>query len=731
MRGLTRHWWQILLVWLGVSAPVMYLIALYVEPTYEAVSILQVQPVTQELYGQARPETIDLRSVTPYLQTQVSLITTDRVLGAAIASPEVVNLTAITKFDDPKPDLRKNMVVEILKDAYLIRVALELTDGNQAAEIVNAVVHSYLAYHSEFKRTENATLRISLELQRKKIQGDIEKKRAELRTLYQKGNVEPPKTTLNVNATKNDNDNDATQPSFSNISERQSESLAEEMMRTELEIVKIDSDIKAQESVQMNLEDQGQQARQIDEQLEQRIRDEFRRDPEYIALSDEIISAEEQRDHAKSLARRANDPARRATEQKCKNLRDQYDELWQAKHKEIGERLKTAMIGSQSQEAINDLKIKLKSLKAQKEKQAKLFEAWKGEKKVVNNDTFEATFVHRQLEILLKSDDRVKTNLEELQFKADLEDYRVSQLDKAVAPKTPSNNKRIKYMAAAPLALLFMVLGLFFLLEVKAERIADPDTLSTRVRSEVYALPPLPTPRSIRRLKGPDADDQIEQFIQRLDHLRFAVCGNPSELGKGRCVLITSAVGGEGKTTLAAQLAARCGNAGMSTLLIDADLRRASLCPLLDVPEGPGLSDVLKEEATADEVIIPVQGGTFYLLPAGTPIQDNSRVFQSRNLGVLITQLRQLYDLIIIDSPPVLPVPDALILGRWADGAVLAARYDISRFPQVERARRQLDNAGIAIMGTVINGMRNADSYYGRYSYGRRRSPQPSSSDTI
>jgi polysaccharide biosynthesis transport protein len=96
-----------------------------------------------------------------------------------------------------------------------------------------------------------------------------------------------------------------------------------------------------------------------------------------------------------------------------------------------------------------------------------------------------------------------------------------------------------------------------------------------------------------------------------------------------------------------------------------------------------------------------------------------------------MTQLRQLYDLIIIDSPPVLPVPDALILGRWTDGAVIAARYDISRFPQVERARRQLDNAGITVLGTVINGMRNSDSYYGRYAYSRRRSGQPDSANTI
>ena len=419
-------------------------------------------------------------------------------------------------------------------------------------------------------------------------------------------------------------------------------------------------------------------------------------------------------------------------ETKYKNLLDEYDKLWRAKYEEIGERLRTGSNGPQGTESlIASLKVKLESLKAQKVKQAVLKDKLAVEEKKVSNDTFEAGFVNHQLDTLLRREDQVVTHLNQLDFESSQESVRVERLDPAVAPAAPTNNKQLKYMATAPIALLFMVLALFSLLEVRAERVADPDILSTRVGSEVYALPPLPTTRAIRRLSEPAAADQIEQFIQRLDHLRFAVCGSPSELGKGRCVLITSAVGGEGKTTLAAQLAARCGNAGMSTLLIDADLRRAALCPLLDIPEGPGLSDMLKDGATSDDVVIPVQGGTFYLLRAGSPIQDTNRLFQNRNLGLLIAQFRQDYDLIIIDSPPVLPVPDALILGRWVDGAVLAARYDISRFPQVERARRQLDNAGIPIMGTVINGMRNADSYYGRYSYSRRRSPQPSSSDTI
>ena len=124
---------------------------------------MQVQPTTPALYEQAASDNVDLRSVTPYLQTQVSLITSNRVLGDAIANPSVINLSTIKKSDDPKSDLRKDMVVEIVKNAYLIRVALELADPNQAATIVNAVVHSYLAYNSEFKRSENGKLKIRLE----------------------------------------------------------------------------------------------------------------------------------------------------------------------------------------------------------------------------------------------------------------------------------------------------------------------------------------------------------------------------------------------------------------------------------------------------------------------------------------------------------------------------------------------------------------------------------------
>ena len=130
-------------------------------------------------------------------------------------------------------------------------------------------------------------------------------------------------------------------------------------------------------------------------------------------------------------------------------------------------------------------------------------------------------------------EEQVRKNLEQLKYEAAHEKLSVKVLEEASAAKAPSSNKRLKYLAAAPVGVLFTMLGLFLLLEIKAQRVADPDALSTRVRSEVYALPPLPNARSVRRLNESDASAQIEHFIQRLDHLRFAVCGNAAELGQG------------------------------------------------------------------------------------------------------------------------------------------------------------------------------------------------------
>ena len=170
------------------------------------------------------------------------------------------------------------------------------------------------------------------------------------------------------------------------------------------------------------------------------------------------------------------------------------------------------------------------------------------------------------------------------------------------------------------LAACLCVAAFVSFLELFEARVRHPERLAIQTGLPVHSLPPIPTER-LRQGLGPAGFDQrIANFTERLDYLCAALCGNNPEQEEGRCVLITSAVVGEGTSVLAAQLAGRCGAGGMSTLLIDADSREASLGRFLDIPDGPGFSDLLQDlEPDVYHLITPYQGGLFYLLQAGAP----------------------------------------------------------------------------------------------------------------
>jgi succinoglycan biosynthesis transport protein ExoP len=734
LRGLVRNWWRILLLWLIVSIPGVYLIHLLVEPTYDASSTLRIEP-SPELFGpSAKGSAPDFGQ---YLETQRSLILSNRVLDPAVTKVTQLpgyptNFPVIRDSTDPKADVRKRLGVHIVPNTYLIQISFSSPNAIEAAEVVNQVVSAFDQENRQFNEGMNGVLRTNYEKYFKKLENDLAVKRTELKELARKGTVEFSKPKLNP-VKKNDEGEDAPQPAFETLALDQYKSTTNLLLQTEIDL------LDAESRYQPMLEAEAQAtpenlANQNSEELQKRIEEDFKNDPEVASLIGKIKAANDDLEHTKEVARKIQEPARIAAQKHLKKLNDQYVHLWKIKNKQIRERILVETGARGSGESLGSLKRSIDNLKMRKQNLQKLLAEYKGryqdDKESASKDAVEATFVRDEVASLTDMNNVVKRKLEQLNFESQKGTARLYLVDPASTAKIPSANKRQRFMMMMPVGVLFAVLSLFLLLEIKAERVADPDLLSSRVQSEVFALPPLPTSRAPRGLSGPGADDQIDKFIQRLDHLRFAVCGGQQDAGLGRCVLVTSAIGGEGKTTLAAQLAARCGNAGISTLLIDADLRRAALCSLLDVPEGPGLSDILQNEANADEIIIPVQGGTFHLLAAGTPVEDTNRILQGRNFAVLIAQLRQRYDMIIIDSPPILPVPDGLILGRWTDGALLAARFEVSRSPQVERARRQLDSAGIPVLGTVINGMRSSDAYYGRYAFNRQRAPQPDSPGT-
>ena len=186
IRGLSRHWWRILLLWLVVSAPAVFSIYHSIQPTFEASSLLRIEPaLARSFFGIIKGSVADGRSVT-YLQTQANLITSTRVLKPVVADPLVVNLPMIKTAENAVDDLRKKLKVDIHDDTSLIRVALELGDANEAITIVNAVVGCYMKYNAEYSRGANKELTESLNKQLTKLQLQIEAKKVGVEGIAQK-----------------------------------------------------------------------------------------------------------------------------------------------------------------------------------------------------------------------------------------------------------------------------------------------------------------------------------------------------------------------------------------------------------------------------------------------------------------------------------------------------------------------------------------------------------------
>jgi capsular exopolysaccharide synthesis family protein len=183
-------------------------------------------------------------------------------------------------------------------------------------------------------------------------------------------------------------------------------------------------------------------------------------------------------------------------------------------------------------------------------------------------------------------------------------------------------------------------------------------------------------------------------------------------------ILITSALAAEGKTFVATNLAqAIAREKERKVLLIDADLRSPALHKPLAAPLTPGLSDFLRGEASDPEIIQHGQEGNLCFIPAGNPGSDPSELLSNGALDKLLERLTPLFDWVIIDSPPCLPVADANVLAAHCDGVLLVLRSRSTPSAAAERARKELQKR--KVIGVVMNAVEEAETYGGYYGYGK------------
>lgn len=214
-----------------------------------------------------------------------------------------------------------------------------------------------------------------------------------------------------------------------------------------------------------------------------------------------------------------------------------------------------------------------------------------------------------------------------------------------------------------------------------------------------------------------------EAFRMIRTNLRYVDVDNPP-----RTVVITSSVPGEGKTTTACNLAIAMAQAGAKVLLVEADMRRPRVADYLGVDGSVGLTDVLIGLIEVDTAILKQGRGLPHFLPSGAIPPNPSELLGSRHMGELLQGLGNQYDVILLDTPPLLPVTDAAILATAADGALLISRHGSTRREQVQAAAESLEQVGARLLGTVLNfapAKRGSQYGYGTnygygYGYGQR-----------
>jgi capsular exopolysaccharide synthesis family protein len=169
-------------------------------------------------------------------------------------------------------------------------------------------------------------------------------------------------------------------------------------------------------------------------------------------------------------------------------------------------------------------------------------------------------------------------------------------------------------------------------------------------------------------------------------------------------VLVTSATGQEGRSTVASQLAVSMARAGKRTLLVDGDLRNPQQHLVFGVDARAGLCEMLRGQIAAEQAVVPTVAENVWLLTAGRCDQTALQGLSGEQASRIFQGFREQYDVVIMDSSPVLTSADALLLGQHADAALLSVRRDVSQLPKVAAACDRLTSVGVHVLGAVVNG---------------------------
>jgi polysaccharide biosynthesis transport protein len=410
---------------------------------------------------------------------------------------------------------------------------------------------------------------------------------------------------------------------------------------------------------------------------------------------------------------------------------------------------------------VNSVRLRYQAATAREKELSQQVDQEKARALALNDASLKDAILAREVDTNRQLYESVLKRMKEMGVAAAVRASNVSVVDQATPPRFPSSPRRGLVMLLSVLLGLSGGVGIAFITEYLDDTLKTPEEVerllrlpslafvpdmrgaqeeSRRARLEVSAarlgLRELAAPlqNGVGDKSGRDGKRQQSALILAREAYRtvrsqilLSRAGDPP-----RSVLITSAIAEEGKSVTAVNTAITFAQRGRRVLLIDADLRRARCHELLKCEGREGLSEVLTGQAALDDTLTPTHISNLFLLGAGAVPPDPPELLGSARMDEILRELGERFEHIIIDSAPVMPISDSIVLSKHVDGVVIVVGRSTSK-QVVKRACMRISDAGAKLLGVVLNQISaNHASYYpynGYYYYSDRKSGRDAASN--
>ncbi|HHT1162264.1 TPA: polysaccharide biosynthesis tyrosine autokinase [Klebsiella pneumoniae] len=299
-------------------------------------------------------------------------------------------------------------------------------------------------------------------------------------------------------------------------------------------------------------------------------------------------------------------------------------------------------------------------------------------------------------------------------------------IDNAVTETKPVKPKKILVVAIGLIFGLFVSVGLVLLRVFLRRGIESPEQLED-IGINVYASVPVSewlakNNRKSSKLRKNQSDTLLalenpaDLAVEAIRSLRTSLHFAMME-AKNNVLMISGASPNAGKTFISSNLAATIALTGKKVLFIDADLRKGYVHKMLGRKQGQGLSEVLSGQVAVEKVIEHVDDAAFDYIGCGLIPPNPAELLMHPRFEALLKWGSQNYDLVVIDTPPILAVTDAAIIGRYAGTSLMVARFEVNTVKEIEVSMKRFEQSGVVVKGCILNGVvKKASSYYG-YGY--------------